>query len=72
MQEISKHTSETDAWIAINGKVYEVSSWIDNHPGGRVILDHAGTDASKAFFGSQHPASVHSLIDKYFIGTVKA
>lgn len=42
--EVAKHTTAEDAWIIIGGKVLNVSTWLDEHPGGDVVLlDLAGT-----------------------------
>ena len=41
--EVAKHTSRNDAWIIVGGRVLDVSSWLDEHPGGDVVLlDAAG------------------------------
>jgi L-lactate dehydrogenase (cytochrome) len=32
--EISQHASEEDAWIVVNGKVYDVTKFAPEHPGG--------------------------------------
>ncbi|XP_036181756.1 fatty acid desaturase 2-like protein FADS2B isoform X3 [Myotis myotis] len=46
-QEIQRHNQETDQWLVINRKVYDVTSWADRHPGGRRVLNHyAGEDAT--------------------------
>eukprot|EP00276_Gloeochaete_wittrockiana_P019051 CAMPEP_0184356640 /NCGR_PEP_ID=MMETSP1089-20130417/103960_1 /TAXON_ID=38269 ORGANISM="Gloeochaete wittrockiana, Strain SAG46.84" /NCGR_SAMPLE_ID=MMETSP1089 /ASSEMBLY_ACC=CAM_ASM_000445 /LENGTH=41 /DNA_ID= /DNA_START= /DNA_END= /DNA_ORIENTATION= len=34
LAEISKHTSDNDCWILIHGKVYDVTDFLDDHPGG--------------------------------------
>lgn len=42
-QEIEKHNKEDDCWIVINGKVYDSTSVLDWHPGGKAaIMGHAG------------------------------
>jgi len=42
-QEIEKHNSENDCWIVVDGKVYDVTSVLAWHPGGKAtILSHAG------------------------------
>ncbi|XP_057583555.1 fatty acid desaturase 2-like protein FADS2B isoform X2 [Hippopotamus amphibius kiboko] len=49
-QEIQRHNQETDQWLVINRKVYDVTGWADRHPGGRRVLTHyAGEDATDAF-----------------------
>lgn len=36
--EIAKHNSPESCWLVIHGKVYDVTSFVDKHPGGRSIL----------------------------------
>ncbi|XP_049747715.1 fatty acid desaturase 2-like protein FADS2B [Elephas maximus indicus] len=49
-QEIQKHNQQTDQWLVINRKVYDVTSWAHRHPGGQQVLNHhAGEDATDAF-----------------------
>lgn len=42
-QEIEKHNSEKSCWIVVDGKVYDATSVLDWHPGGRAaITGHGG------------------------------
>ncbi|KAJ5244640.1 hypothetical protein N7489_004736 [Penicillium chrysogenum] len=42
-EEIEKHNREDDCWIVLNGKVYDATSVLDWHPGGKTpIMAHAG------------------------------
>lgn len=44
MEELAKHNKQGDLWLAIHGKVYDVSAFMDDHPGGGdVLVDAAGT-----------------------------
>jgi len=76
MEEIKKHNKEEDIWIVVkHGKtgemrVYDVTEYADAHPGGDVIYDSGGKDATEKFNGPQHPPTVHDLIDEYWIGWV--
>jgi cytochrome b involved in lipid metabolism len=42
-----------DCWSAINGSVYNLTSFVGNHPGGQAILKICGKDGS-AIFNAQH------------------
>lgn len=43
LQELAKHNKVDDAWISINGFVYDITDFADGHPGGTgVILRYAG------------------------------
>lgn len=35
---LAQHNKETDAWISINRKVYDITTYIPKHPGGKIIL----------------------------------
>lgn len=68
--EISKHNKPSDCWIVVKGNVYDVTTWVPNHPGGRIILNGAGRE-STAMFMSYHPLYVQNMISKYQIGKVE-
>ena len=42
-EELAKHTTSDSLWMAINGKVYDLTNFLDDHPGGdEVLKDTAG------------------------------
>ncbi len=51
--ELAQHNStESSLWLAINGTVFDVTSFQKVHPGGAaVLLMYGGKDATEAFFG---------------------
>jgi len=54
-QEVAEHNTEKSLWVTVRGKVYDISSWVDNHPGGKeILLLAAGRDITYAF-DSYHP-----------------
>jgi alkylation response protein AidB-like acyl-CoA dehydrogenase/predicted heme/steroid binding protein len=70
MDEVAKHTSDGDTWIAIDGKVYDVSKFAKVHPGGPGILRlYGGKDCTKEFF-AMHKTEVLMMAKKFQKGTV--
>lgn len=58
-----------DAWLAIDGIVYDVSKFARLHPGGRAfIMTGAGKDCSKDFWLYHGPASLEKYQKKLAIG----
>ena len=52
--DVAKHKSALSCWSIINGKVYDLTSWIGQHPGGpQRILSICGSDGSFVF-NDQH------------------
>jgi succinate dehydrogenase/fumarate reductase flavoprotein subunit len=50
MSDVSKHNTEKDCWIVVNGEVLDVTSFLDKHPGGKqVLLLWGGKDATTEF-----------------------
>lgn len=58
MDEVSQHDSpQKGIWVAIEGEVYDISDFVDAHPGGKnVILKHAGQDVTEVYT-PVHPAN---------------
>lgn len=40
--EVAKHATKEDCWLMIKGKVYDVTGWGADHPGGEVIYTYGG------------------------------
>lgn len=54
--EVAKHKSTDSCWTVIHGKVYDITSFLDKHPGGRsILLRQGGADATAEF------DKIHSL-----------
>jgi cytochrome b involved in lipid metabolism len=54
LADVAQHNNASSCWAAINGNVYDLTNWINQHPGGpQRILNICGTDGSAAF-NNQH------------------
>lgn len=71
-EEVAQHNDAESAWIAIRGKVYDVTTFLDRHPGGfELLLLCCGRDATDLFI-SYHPFTKvpEQVLKKFEIGTV--
>lgn len=88
LEEIAKHggsktyddTQGYDSyscWMAIHGKVYDVTEFVEPHPGGHIIEEGCGTDATKLFetrpdgSGTPHSAEARKKLERFYIGELK-
>jgi len=69
-EELERHNVKGDCWLAVRGKVYNVTSWVSNHPGGEdTIVLNGGRDAT-ILFEIYHPTKVYSMLSKYYVGDI--
>ena len=69
LSEIAKHNSQNDLWLTINNKVYNITEYLNDHPGGGdVLIDVAGTDATKAFEDVGHSNDAREIMEDYYLG----
>ncbi|ORX90038.1 cytochrome b5 [Basidiobolus meristosporus CBS 931.73] len=68
-EEVNAHNTKSDAWFCIEGKIYNVTNFIDQHPGGEeVILEQVGSDASEAFIDVGHSEDAKRILEGLYIG----
>ncbi|MBA0682291.1 hypothetical protein Goari_024021 [Gossypium aridum] len=69
MEEASQHNTKDDCWVVIDGKVYDVTPYLDEHPGGDdVVLAATGKDATDDFEDAGHSKSAKELMLNFCIG----
>lgn len=50
MAQVRKHADAASCWTVISGNVYDLTKWVNRHPGGRArILSLCGKDGTAAF-----------------------
>ncbi|KAJ8983690.1 hypothetical protein NQ317_003480 [Molorchus minor] len=69
LEDISWHDTAKDCWIIIYDRVYDITDFLDEHPGGGdILLEYAGRDASIAFRGSGHSRQAVRSLERFCIG----
>ena len=67
--EVAKHNKEGDAYVIIRGCVYDVSHFLQDHPGGvDILLDETGKDATASFDSVGHSEAAKSTLAGFFMG----
>lgn len=76
LAEVAEHSTIDDAWIIIQHReskewrVYDITDYRDDHPGGDVILNNAGGNATSGFYGAHHPNTTFVIVEDFCIGTL--
>lgn len=71
-EEVSRHNSPHDAWVILDGRVYDISGFLNAHPGGlEVVAGHLGTDVSDILRSPHyhlHSRAAYQILDRCCIG----
>lgn len=72
-EEVKSHNDSESTWIVIHNSVYDVTAFLNEHPGGEeVLLEQAGRDGSEQFEDVGHSSDARELMVKYKIGEIVA
>ncbi|PWY85092.1 hypothetical protein BO70DRAFT_428641 [Aspergillus heteromorphus CBS 117.55] len=72
LAEVAQHNRKGDIWVAIHGQVFDITEYLQDHPGGAdVLIETAGTDATAAFEDVGHSEDSREILQEYLIGTLK-
>lgn len=73
MTEVSLHNNKTSCWTTVGQNVYDVTTWINKHPGGeQAILQLCGKDGTELFtkqHGGQKQAE--AVLQSFLIGKLQ-
>jgi cytochrome b involved in lipid metabolism len=71
-EDVSSHCTSTSCWVSRKGKVYDVTKFLDDHPGGDdLILKYAGKDIDEVMKDPaehEHSDSAYDMMDEFLIG----
>ncbi len=71
MAQVAEHNTKDDCWIILDDRVYDITDFIDRHPGGvGPVVNMAGKDATDVF-ANYHAARVYkTMLSKFMVGEV--
>lgn len=89
LEQVQQHCKPDDVWIVLHNKgwshtrrnhmatanptVYDVTKYLDDHPGGRaVLLEVAGQDATEAFEEIGHSDEAREQLEPLYVGDLPA
>lgn len=79
-ETVAQHKTANDCWTIISGKVYNITDYVPNHPGGNEILRACGVDGTSLFTqrttsegekvgsGTPHSSSATSQLSRFLVG----
>jgi hypothetical protein len=74
--DVANHINKGDCWVIRNGKVYNVSEFAADHPGGDdLIFKYAGQDVGEIMKDSSehdHSQSAYDMLGEYLVGKIGA
>jgi cytochrome b involved in lipid metabolism len=73
LADVTNHAGSSSCWLVIDDNVYDVTDFISTHPGGDMILQGCGKDATSMFNsrpndGTSHSESARNILTQYKIG----
>ena len=74
LDEVKKHNSADDCWSIIDGNVYDLTNWVESHPGGNErITAICGKDGTSSFLGKHSNSnSAKSQLTRFELGKLAA
>ncbi|CZR53891.1 related to cytochrome b5 [Phialocephala subalpina] len=72
-KEIEAHKRDDDLWIVMHNKVYNLTSYLEEHPGGKELLQQlGGLDATEAFEEVGHSDEARETVEAFLVGEISA
>ncbi|CAO3646107.1 unnamed protein product [Cunninghamella echinulata] len=69
LDDLKQHNTQNDAWTAIQGKVYNMTPYINFHPGGvKDLMRIAGRDGTKLFMLTHSWVNAEFMLDACLVG----
>ena len=72
-EQIKRHNNILDCWVVLSGRVYDVTAFLHQHPGGVMALGQpgrAGCDVTRHFERVGHSDVARQRLQELCVGTV--
>lgn len=71
IEDIEKHNTENDCWIVVKNEVYDISKYLNYHPGGKkILMNFAGKDATEGFNKFHSYINIDRILGSYHVGSI--
>ncbi len=76
LQEFTKHNSKESCWVLMDKYIYDVTAFLDDHPGSyKILFKCCAKDCTKGYadkgIGEAHSNKSDKMRDKMIIGILK-
>lgn len=71
MSEVCQHTEESGLaiWTVIHNRVYDVTAFLQEHPGGEAVLvENSGLDSTEQFEDAGHSSDAREMLAEFLVG----
>jgi cytochrome b involved in lipid metabolism len=69
LDEVATHLTHDNLWIIIREKIYDLTAFLQKHPGGKnVLLNSAGKDATIKFETFFHSEEARRVLEQSYVG----
>ncbi|NXK57894.1 CYB5 protein, partial [Sylvietta virens] len=69
LEEVQKHNNSQSTCFFIHNRIYDVTKFLDEHPGGEEVLrEQAGGDATENFEDVGHSTDARTLSESFIVG----
>lgn len=75
-KEIASHCTEESLWVTVNGQVYDITPFLQDHPGGADVIvesakNSAGGDIAGIMKEYDHSSFAYDMLKKYKVGVLR-
>lgn len=73
-EDVEGHKSASGCWVSRNEKVYDITPFLPDHPGGDdIVLKYAGRDVEQIMKDNvehDHSDAAYDMLEEYLIGRI--